>query len=661
MKDGELLPALQYAARLYEMGADALIVQDLGLASLLRQYLPRLPIHLSTQGSVYNLSGVKMARELGFSRVVLARELSLEEIRAIAKENICDIEIFVHGALCMCYSGQCQMSRVLGGGQRSGNRGLCAQPCRLPYKDGGGNVSYALSPKDLCGIDVLGELAEAGAASLKIEGRMKSAEYVAAVTGIYRKYLDFYEKEGEYRVSGEDRETLLQVFNRGGFTEGYWKGKPGEALLSGDMPKHQGIYAGSVVKKIKGTDLVDIKPARKLEMGDGIEIRSEKLTGNVITYRQELPGGILRIGDLKGNVKAGDKVYRITDARLMKELRKTYEEGGPEGIRHKKTIELRMSLFARIGEHPQLVVEENGICVTACDSNSVAEIAEKRPLDPATARKQLGKTGGTPFAAADIYADIEPGSSLPLSSLNRLRREALRLFEQEKCRRMRPAEPVSVPKKLSFPQVETEKRLAFYFYRGSSLRRSGLYKIIERLDTGNIPVRVYVPLSFFMEQTPEIPGAEVVPYILNISRGKLDRYIEENFDCIAEKTKACGISIGNLAWIKEFQEKGVPVYADYGLNLYNRKALEAVCGQGMIPAALSHELWEPGIGSIPLMITEHLFSETRLIDRKEKLYEIVYNEEKDKSLIFSNTRIPTEKEVQKYMKSAVGEVRIYVP
>lgn len=661
LKDEELLPALQYAERLYEMGADALIVQDLGLAALLRKYLSRFAVHLSTQGSVYNLSGVKRARELGFSRVVLARELSLEEIRAITKENICEIEVFVHGALCMCYSGQCQMSRVLGGGERSGNRGLCAQPCRLPYKDSKGRVSYALSPKDLCGIDVLRELTEAGVASLKIEGRMKSAEYVAAVTGIYRKYLDLYEEYGQYQVTEEDRETLLQVFNRGGFTKGYWEGNPGESLLSGEMPKHQGVYAGRVVNKVRGTDLVDVKPVEKLEIGDGIEIRSRKLTGNVITYRQERPGGILRLGDLKGSVRQGDAIFRITDARRMKILRKTYEEGGPEGVKHRKKIAVQMSLFVRIGEHPRLMVEEDGLCVTACDKSLLAEKAEKRPLDPLTAEKQLRKTGGTPFRVSDIYMDIESESSLPLSSLNRLRREALVLFEQEKCERQRPAESVSLPSKLRFPTINMEKRLSFYLYRGSSLCRSGLRETIEQLCGDLIPVRIYVPLSFFMEQRIVVEGAEIVPYILNISKGKLDRYIEENFEYIVEKTRDCGIAIGNLSWSREFLSQKVPVYADYGLNLYNREALQAVCEQGMIPIALSHESWDPASGPIPLMLTEHLFLARELTDRKGKMYEIVYNEEGDKNIIFPKVRIPAVEKIRKYLENVDGEIRIYIP
>ena len=195
IKDSELARAFQYACRLYEMGADALILQDMGLVRLVHKYLPDFPIHLSTQGTVYNVQALDLVKQLGFSRVVPARELSLEEIRKFAgrcHELEMDTEVFVHGALCMCYSGQCQMSRAFGGGGRSGNRGLCAQPCRLLYTDDKGRKGYFLSPKDLCTLELMPQLIDAGVDSFKIEGRLKSAEYVAVTTSVYRKYLDRY-------------------------------------------------------------------------------------------------------------------------------------------------------------------------------------------------------------------------------------------------------------------------------------------------------------------------------------------------------------------------------------------------------------------------------------------------------------------------------------
>ena len=237
---------------LYSAGADALIVQDIGLSRLVRRYFPDFPLHLSTQGTLYNRQGVETAKELGFSRVVPARELSLEEIREVSDEchsgkTSCEVEVFVHGALCMCYSGQCQMSRMLGGANgRSGNRGLCAQPCRLPYENDRGEKGYFLSPKDICYIGSIGELCEAGVDSFKIEGRLKSPQYVAVVTSIYRKYMDMYAQTGRADVSDEDMNKLLQIFNRGGFTQKYLRGNLKENILSGESPKNRGVFIGTV-------------------------------------------------------------------------------------------------------------------------------------------------------------------------------------------------------------------------------------------------------------------------------------------------------------------------------------------------------------------------------------------------------------------------------
>ena len=286
IRDDELYRAFSYVDFLYSAGADALIVQDIGLSRLVRRYFPDFPLHLSTQGTLYNRQGVETAKELGFSRVVPARELSLEEIREVSDEchsgkTSCEVEVFVHGALCMCYSGQCQMSRMLGGANgRSGNRGLCAQPCRLPYENDRGEKGYFLSPKDICYIGSIGELCEAGVDSFKIEGRLKSPQYVAVVTSIYRKYMDMYAQTGRADVSDEDMNKLLQIFNRGGFTQKYLRGNPKENILSGESPKNRGVFIGTVTagqenEMRKGGSsalsrkLIDVKLEGKLSMADG--------------------------------------------------------------------------------------------------------------------------------------------------------------------------------------------------------------------------------------------------------------------------------------------------------------------------------------------------------------------------------------------------------
>ncbi len=231
IKEKELGELLEYVYTLNDMGADALIIQDIGAAEMIKKAIPQMELHASTQMTVTSLEGVRYLESMGFSRVVLARELSKNEIEYICKNAKAEIEVFVHGAICQCYSGQCLMSSILGG--RSGNRGRCAQPCRLKYSLTDGKSGYLLSPKDMSLINELQELEKIGVASLKIEGRLKRAEYVSAVTGIYRKYLDF-----PSRVSEADKKELLEAFSRTGFTDGYFKNKLGDSMMSSTDPSN---------------------------------------------------------------------------------------------------------------------------------------------------------------------------------------------------------------------------------------------------------------------------------------------------------------------------------------------------------------------------------------------------------------------------------------
>ena len=227
IKNNEFEDAIRLVEFAYNSGIDAVIIQDLGLARKVIELFPDLEVHSSTQMTIYNLDGAKEIKDLGFSRCVLARELSINEIEHICKNTDIDIEVFIHGALCICYSGQCLMSSMIGG--RSGNRGKCAGTCRLPYtllKDDKEQVKgYLLSSKDVCTLDIIPELINAGVKSFKIEGRMKSKEYVGIVTSIYRKYIDLAESGKEYKVDEKDREKLMQIFNRGGFSTRLFKRK----------------------------------------------------------------------------------------------------------------------------------------------------------------------------------------------------------------------------------------------------------------------------------------------------------------------------------------------------------------------------------------------------------------------------------------------------
>ena len=258
IKNDEFESAIELAKKAYEYGIDAIIVQDLGLAKQLIKLFPDLPIHASTQMTVHNLDGVLEAEKLGFKRVVLSRELSIEEIKYICDNSNIEIEVFVHGALCMSYSGQCLLSSMIGA--RSGNRGKCAQPCRLPYElirksiESSDNndqsvtldKGYLLSPKDLCSLDLLPTLVNLGITCFKIEGRLKNPEYVSTVTRIYRKYIDLAQSSEPYIIEDKDRKDLLQVFNRGGFSSGYLEGKSNTEFVSKAKPNNMGLFLGTV-------------------------------------------------------------------------------------------------------------------------------------------------------------------------------------------------------------------------------------------------------------------------------------------------------------------------------------------------------------------------------------------------------------------------------
>ena len=624
-KDEELEAGLQYAGELYEMGADALIIQDIGFGSIARAALPDFPLHLSTQASIYNVRGIKKAAELGYERVVPARELSLEEIRQ-ASDTGTDIEVFVHGAMCFCYSGQCQMSRIIGG--RSGNRGLCAQPCRLRYSLDG-REGYYLSPKDMCTVDRLGEFAEAGVSSFKIEGRMKSAEYVAQVTAIYRKYLNMYYETGSITVDEADRRALEQIFNRGGFTQGYLDKNPGREFLSGDIPKHRGVYIGRVLEK--NGQIVRIKTNEDIANGDGIEIHGREITGNIVTYIKEAGRGKLDIGDFKGYVSKGADVYRTSSSAQLKALRKTFEEG-----RFLRKVPVSFTFTAEYGSYPKLLAED-GDFKAEITGDAVCERAVNRPLDEDTVRKQLGKTGNTPFEAAETECSIESDISVPVSAINAMRRHALEALQEIKGRGRAKGE-ISMPE---LPAGEKTEMTGIYVTDIKGIEGREFAGLLQQYD-GRLSI--FLPLISYMKNRESIDeklgdNYQVIPYISNISKGREDEYIESNIDSICEAVRANGIMIGNLCWIEVFVSRGIAVYGGYGLNVYNRYTDALLKKLGVAASALSLESLEKGEGNLPLMVSEHIIRGRSLTDRKGETYRVIRNDAGDKSVILSKGRV----------------------
>ncbi len=460
LKERELEEQLYpYLEPYYVHGADGLIVQDFGVMRFVREHFPDLPVHASTQMTVTAPEGARMLRRQGVSRVVVARELSLEEIRAITAETDIEVEAFVHGAMCYSYSGQCLFSSLLGG--RSGNRGRCAQPCRLPYAAGKASPAFLLSMKDMCALDLLPELLDAGIASLKIEGRMKRPEYTAGVVSIYRKYMDLCQaSRGEkYHVEDADRGALLDLYNRGGFSGGYYHTHNGRDMMSMYRPNHMGTPAVRVSAGKGGTleftaleplgrgDVIELAPSgrrradaplspEKLKKGDAVSA----VPGREVTLGEDVrKGERIRFPQVKGWHFQEGVLYRTRNAGLLEQIRARYLDGEPqERVRGELIVP---------ADAPAMFRLSCGGVQAEC-SGEIAEPARSRPTDENTVRRQMKKTGNTPFAFDELEISLADGLFVPVAKLNELRREGLALLREKllaKGRRTAPAEQRTIP------------------------------------------------------------------------------------------------------------------------------------------------------------------------------------------------------------------------
>lgn len=421
LKDPEMDTLHEYLEPLYLGGLDAVIVQDLGVFDYVRTYFPEMDLHVSTQMTVTAPAGAKFLQEQGAARIVPARELSLKEIRDMKDLTGMEIECFVHGALCYCYSGQCLLSSLIGG--RSGNRGQCAQPCRLPYIVNGERKHW-LSPKDICTLELIPDLVDAGIDSFKIEGRMKRPEYVAGVTAMYRKYVDLYLQKGRkaFSVSSEDQEMLMDLYNRGGFNSGYYKQHNGRNMMSLARPNHAGVPAVKVVVQ-KGREVTG-KALTTIHKGDVLEFsgRQENYTFGS-GYEK---GASVCLPVPKGQkLTAGSVLYRTKNEYLRQNLAETYLLGkGKQKIQGK--------FFLSAGETAKLTLRMGEISVDV-SSREKAERAAKRPLDEAVVLRQLKKTGNTAFEFEQLEVCLEGDVFLGMQQINELRRQGIEALEQAVC------------------------------------------------------------------------------------------------------------------------------------------------------------------------------------------------------------------------------------
>ncbi|MDO5329188.1 MAG: U32 family peptidase [Coriobacteriia bacterium] len=388
----EIQQALDLAIDAANAGVDAFIVQDIGLARLIKKYIPDVRLHISTQMNVHNEDGVNLAKDLGADRITLARELSLSQIEDMCKHDI-EIECFAHGALCICYSGQCLMSSMIGG--RSANRGTCAQACRLEYSLPGVKDSYLLSPKDLCTIDCLEELVDAGVKSLKIEGRMKSPEYVYSVVSVYRKALD-----NNYQVTKEDKNKLEEVFSRG-FSEAYIKNKRGNEIMSYKRPNNRGVNIGRVNAVDK---TLKIKTKTNLHKGDVLEVWTSAGRATFVYDNLKL--------DFKNkehrSIRVGDRVFRVRNTEY------TFTDDA-----HKPKIKVDAVVDIYLGKKIKLTLN------SVCAEGNIVETARTKSITEDEVIKHIDRFGGTDFELNNIQVNLDHNVGLSFSELHHLRQEAV--------------------------------------------------------------------------------------------------------------------------------------------------------------------------------------------------------------------------------------------
>ncbi len=631
LKEGEVENALKLLSWLRQIGTDAIIIQDLGLISLARKYLPDLPLHASTQMTLHNSEGAEFAKKLGIERVVLSRECSLEEIKQMREKTGTEIEVFIHGALCISYSGQCLLSSLIGG--RSGNRGLCAQPCRKRYRlycEGKlvkTTGSYLLSPKDLNTTSGLGALIKAGIESFKIEGRMKRPEYVAGVVRIYRRLIDRYLENPEgYSVSEEEQEALTQLFNRG-FTQGYFFENPRWELMSRESPQNRGIPAGTIIGYDSRSNRIRVRLSLALSVGDGIMVESAELSpedkGKIISSMYTRKGQIYsaQTGDIieipfDSKVQSGSTVYRTYDKKLMDSLKKESESGD---LRPK--IPVFITATIALGRPIKFEIKDKDSNTVTIESEYIVEKAKKQPTSKAQIEKQLSKLGNTLFKAAELHVSMEKDVFIPVGQLNELRTKAIEQLENLRISRWKrkPLENLqffeSGERIGQKTEEKTGKKAEETIQENTPMRPLlsisvySLEGLEEALEGG--ADRIYFGEGLF--RRPEIAGqkessvkrleavfemavaeTQKVGKKIYISTPKVVKdsemkSVEKTFSRVKE-LGADGVLVSNLGTLGLAKAENIPFIADSPLNIFNSHTSALLLHEGAQMAVISPEL-----------------------------------------------------------------------
>lgn len=579
----ELPAARDQLLRIRDAGVDAIIVQDLGLARMARALTPDLKLHASTQMTITSPEALAFVdRHFRLDRAVIARENSLREIRLFHADEpgAVPLETFVHGALCVAYSGQCLTSESLG--QRSANRGECAQACRMTYDlicDGEpvdlGDRRYLLSPQDLAGIDQIPALIEAGVTSFKIEGRLKSPEYVAAVTRVYRRALD----SQHYRATPRDRYELEMTFSRG-LSPGWLEGSDNQTLVHARFGKKRGAFVGKI--EAVGPDWVEVTSATPMRNGDGVVFDT-----GVDTDREQ--GG--RVFEIRGKrlffqrgkldtrrIAPGDRMWKTDDPHLNAELRQSWKTENRQTIARKP---LRWTVRGRAGARLHLRDLGSGIVIA---SEKSLEPAEKRPLTAALLTQQLGRLGETDFALESLEVELEGNVILPVSELNRMRRrmieQLMTLPPEEKPR----AAPLATLAELMPSRAETgtAESVLRVLCRTLPQIEAALAAGVSRIYADFEDLRRYADAVQLVRQTG---GAEIF-----LATPRIQKAGELGLFKSVERAEPDGVLVRNLGGVDYFQKSPLKIVGDFSLNVANPISAAFFMEQGFEQLTISYDL-----------------------------------------------------------------------
>lgn len=603
------LPALEEHIRtLATAGVDAVLVQDLGVARLVRGICPQLAIHASTQMTLTSAESIAFAEELGIERVVLARELSLQEIASIHAKTDMPLEAFAHGALCVAYSGQCLTSESLGG--RSANRGQCAQACRLPYdvvcddKDVElGDMKYLLSPQDLAAYDLAPQMIAAGIISLKIEGRLKTPEYVANITSHYRQAIDAAFAGAPVEFSRAEVAEMELSFSRG-FSHGWLEGCDHKLLVEGRSSDKRGVLLGTVLGLQRERVLIEL--TSPVKRGDGVAFQTGAAEGSELGGRvyEVFVDGCSVEGAEQGRVAlafkhgaldlaqlvVGQKLWKTDDPELTARLRKTYTGADPL-----RQMPVDVSVVAEVGQPLRVIAtaDEGRVRCELASEEPLLE-AQKHALSETTLREQLGRLGGTAFELADLNATIVGRPMMPFSQLGKVRHALVRMLDQaaQAAPQRQVAEhSVLAELRAALPSRETKPNAPQLRAMARSLKQ--VQMLAERGMTS-----LYADFADIREYAHAVQAAHANGATIYLATPRIQKPDEAGLFRVLLRHKADGILVRNLGGLRFYHQQQVPMVADFSLNCTNELTAQLLIERGVQRITASYDLNRDQLGDL---------------------------------------------------------------